>query len=100
MTEKETEVRDLKVSLVEERNQFNSLQENQYKGFEKIAKLKSRKDMLVEMKEDFQGFFYGVKTILKAREENVLQGIHGAVIEIIDVANPYRLANEKELCGE
>ncbi|HLS61539.1 MAG TPA: chromosome segregation protein SMC [Virgibacillus sp.] len=100
MTEKETEVRDLKVSLVEERNQFNSLQENLYKGFEKIAKLKSRRDMLVEMKEDFQGFFYGVKTILKAREKNVLQGIHGAVIELIDVPKPYVTAIETALGGQ
>src|SRR5690625_2939809 len=100
LTEKEAAVRELKASLVAERNQFNSLQENLYKGFEKIAKLKSRRDMLVEMKEDFQGFFYGVKTILKAREENVLQGIHGAVIELIDVPNPYLLAIETALGGQ
>ncbi|WP_368654786.1 chromosome segregation protein SMC [Ornithinibacillus sp. 4-3] len=69
-------------------------------GYQMIAKLKSRKDILEEMKEDYQGFFHGVKAVLKGRENNTLNGIFGAVIELIDIPKEYIVAMETILGGQ
>src|SRR5690606_42097228 len=61
---------------------------------------KSRKEMLEEMKEDFQGFFQGVKSVLQAREQKMLTHIHGAVIELIEVPRDYITAIETVLGGQ
>jgi len=49
------------------------MQRRLYEGNEQIATFISRKEMLEEMKESYQGFFYGVKEILKAKNKNVSQ---------------------------
>lgn len=54
--------------------------------------------MLEEMEEDFSGFFQGVKEILKARGSK-LQGIEGAVAELIQVPKEYETAIETALGG-
>src|SRR5699024_5418110 len=56
-------------------------------------------EMLEGLKEDFQGFFHGVKAILKARDEKKLKHIHGAIIELIDVPKQYVTAIETVLGG-
>lgn len=56
--------------------------------------------MLEEMKEDFQGFFQGVRQVLRAREEGKLTDIEGAVIELIDVPKDYITAIETVLGGQ
>ena len=66
-------------------------------GNRQIDRLQSRKEMLEEMKEDFQGFFSGVKAVLQAREHGKLQQIHGAVLELIDIPEPYLVALETAL---
>lgn len=96
---KET-IQNLKKRLSEERNQFNVAQENLYKGFQTITRLTSRKEMLEEMKDDFQGFFHGVKAVLQANKQKQLNGIHGAVIECIDVPKQYITAIETVLGGQ
>ena len=49
-----------------------------------MQQTKSRKEMLEEMEEGFAGFFQGVKEVLKARG-NKLQGVEGAIAELITV---------------
>ncbi|QKY69006.1 chromosome segregation protein SMC [Lentibacillus sp. CBA3610] len=90
-------VQQLKDDLTSKRNAFQEAQTKLYQGYQYIEKLKSKKEMLEDMKEDFQGFFHGVKAILKAREEKKLDGIHGAVIELIDVPKKYITAIETVL---
>lgn len=65
--------------------------------YQTLAKLTSKKEMLEEMKEDFQGFFQGVRSVLKAREHHQLTNIEGAVIELIDVPKQYVQAIETVL---
>lgn len=96
----ESDVKQLKINLESERNQFQESQTKLYQGYQYIEKLKSKKEMLEEMKEDFQGFFHGVKAILKAREEKKLENIHGAVIELIDVPKEFITAIETALGGQ
>lgn len=68
-----------------------------YEGYNLIQKLRSRKDTLAELDADFSGFYQGVKEVLKARENKKLQGIHGAVAEIIQVEGAYTVAIETAL---
>ncbi|RDW17864.1 chromosome segregation protein SMC [Oceanobacillus chungangensis] len=94
------EIKNLKFRLETARNSFQESQSKLYKGYQYIENLKSKKEMLDEMKEDFQGFFHGVKAVLKAREENQLEHIEGAVIELIDVPSKYITAIETVLGGQ
>ncbi|WP_053219696.1 chromosome segregation protein SMC [Virgibacillus senegalensis] len=79
---------------------YQELQTKLYQGYQYIEKLKSKKEMLEDLKEGFQGFFQGVKEVLKAREEKALTGIDGAVIELIDVPSNLIPAVETALGGQ
>src|SRR5699024_3314720 len=92
--EMEKDIQISKDQLKDKREDFDRSQENLYKGYQIISNLNSRKEMLEEMKEDFQGFFHGVKSILKAKQNKVLTSIKGAVIELIDVPKEYVTAIE------
>ncbi|WP_010093475.1 chromosome segregation protein SMC [Ornithinibacillus scapharcae] len=98
--EKEDSIKRLKREIEEKRNHYQESQTKLYQGYQFIEKLKSKKEMLEEMKEDFQGFFQGVKAVLKAREDRKLTSIHGAVIELIDVPKTYITAIETVLGGQ
>ncbi|RYG73899.1 chromosome segregation protein SMC [Lentibacillus lipolyticus] len=98
--EKSQTVQQMKDDLSNKRNAFQEAQTKLYQGYQYIEKLKSKKEMLEDMKEDYQGFFHGVKAVLKAREDRKLNGIHGAVIELIDVPKQYITAIETVLGGQ
>ena len=98
--EKIAAIQQLKMDLQAKRDVFQESQTKLYQGYQYMEKIKSRKEMLEEMKEDFQGFFHGVKAVLKARDEQKLTHIHGAVIELIDVPNQYITAIETVLGGQ
>jgi len=66
---------------------------------QKMDALSSRRDTMQEMKDDFDGFAQGVKTVLKAREQSALRGVHGAVAELIHVPAEYEVAIEIALGG-
>ncbi|MGY0691526.1 chromosome segregation protein SMC [Virgibacillus sp. FSP13] len=97
---KESSIKQLKGELEKNRSQFQESQTKLYQGYNYLEKLKSKKEMLEEMKEDFQGFFNGVKAVLKAREEQKLADIHGAVIELVEVPKNYITAIETVLGGQ
>ncbi|MCM3089556.1 MULTISPECIES: chromosome segregation protein SMC [unclassified Cytobacillus] len=69
-----------------------------YQAYQYLQQAKSRQEMLDEMEEDFSGFFQGVKEVLKARGGK-LQGIEGAVAELIQVPKEYEIAIETALGG-
>lgn len=98
--EKSSLISTLKERLENDRKQFQDMQTKLYQGFQYIEKMKSRRELLEEMKEDYQGFFHGVKAVLKGREEGQLENIHGAVIELIDVPKEYISAIEMVLGGQ
>lgn len=66
-------------------------QANQY-----IQKAQARKETLEEMNEDYTGFYHGVKEVLKAKN-HTLEGIEGAVAELIQVPKQYAIAIETAL---
>lgn len=63
-----------------------------YQAYQLLQQTKSRKEMLESMQEDYAGFFQGVKEILKAKDG--LQGIHGAVAELLSTDKIYETAIE------
>ncbi|MFS0672406.1 chromosome segregation protein SMC [Ornithinibacillus sp. 179-J 7C1 HS] len=97
---KNESLKQLKLDIETKRNKYQDSQTKLYQGYQYIEKLKSKKEMLEDMKEDFQGFFQGVKAVLKAREDGKLSAIHGAVIELIDVPKSYITAIETVLGGQ
>lgn len=78
----------------------SSLEEKQqmlYKAYQHQQQLKARKETLEELASDFSGFFHGVKEILLARDRGELNGIEGAVAELIQVEGKYSKAIETAL---
>ncbi|MBM4763961.1 chromosome segregation protein SMC [Bacillus sp. B15-48] len=67
-----------------------------YQAYQYLQQAKSKKEMLEAMEEDYSGFFQGVKEVLKARGSK-LNGIEGAVAELIKVPKRYELATETAL---
>lgn len=92
LEEKEAALKYVNEKLRVERQAYEIMQGKLHEGNEQIASLVSRKDMLVEMKESFQGFFYGVKEILRAKQKGILQGIDGTVLDLIKVPVHYTTA--------
>ena len=68
-----------------------------YKAYQHHQQLKARKETLAELEADFSGFFHGVKEVLLARDRKELQGIEGAVAELIQVEAKYSQAIETAL---
>ncbi|WP_442600975.1 chromosome segregation protein SMC [Paenibacillus sp. KN14-4R] len=59
----------------------------------------SRRDTMVELQDDFDGFMHGVKEVLKAKRNNHLKGIRGAVAELVRVPAEVEVAVETALGG-
>ncbi|WP_079480220.1 chromosome segregation protein SMC [Halobacillus salinus] len=93
----EQEHEELTGKLKVNKQSYNEWQEKLYKGYQYLEKLRSKKEMLEDMKEDFSGYFQGVREVLKARESGKLSGIEGAVLELIDIPNHLMTAIETAL---
>ncbi|QAS51026.1 chromosome segregation protein SMC [Halobacillus litoralis] len=81
----EKELQELNEQIGKNKQTYQEWQEKLYKGYQYLEKLRSKKEMLEEMKEDFSGYFQGVREVLKARQKGQLNGIRGAVLELIDI---------------
>ncbi|MCQ6557949.1 chromosome segregation protein SMC [Paenibacillus mendelii] len=68
---------------------------------QKLEALRSRRDTMKEMQDDLDGFMQGVREVLKAsrRSSGGLEGVHGAVAELIRVPERLELAVETALGG-
>ncbi|MDQ0270268.1 chromosome segregation protein SMC [Cytobacillus purgationiresistens] len=80
------------------KNTYDKQEKTLYQAYQYIQQAKSRQEMLAELEEDYSGFFQGVKEVLKARNSK-LQGIEGAVAELIHVPKEYETAIEIALGG-
>ncbi|WP_018932703.1 chromosome segregation protein SMC [Gracilibacillus lacisalsi] len=80
----QSEYEQLERKVTVESKLLEDMQQKLYKGYQMVENLKSKKEMLEDLKEDFQGFYFGVKEVLKAREQQKLTGIHGAIPELIE----------------
>ncbi|WP_239254354.1 chromosome segregation protein SMC [Listeria ilorinensis] len=83
---------EAKMVLEKKSQVFEKEERALYRHYEKVQQLKSRKDTLEELADDYAGFFQGVREILKAKER--IGGIHGAFIELIQIPEQYQKAME------
>ncbi|GEL75906.1 chromosome segregation protein SMC [Tenuibacillus multivorans] len=82
---------------------FSKIREDEeklQKGYRIIEQLRSKKEMLEDMKDSYSGFFYGVKSLLQAKERGKVSGIHGAVAQLVNIPNDYVTAMETALGGQ
>jgi chromosome segregation protein len=93
-----TSFREKQRKLENAQNYYQKQEKTLYQAYQILQQAKSRKEMLEEMEEDYSGFFQGVKEVLKARG-NKLQGIEGAVAELVKVPKEYETALETALGG-
>ncbi|OZM58572.1 chromosome segregation protein SMC [Lottiidibacillus patelloidae] len=77
----------------EKQNILQSREAKLNEGYQLMQKLKSRKDVLSEMQDDYAGFFQGVKEVLKQKDQK-LRGIEGAIAELIQVPKEFETAIE------
>jgi chromosome segregation protein len=66
---------------------------------QKREALVSRRDTIKELQNDYDGFQHGVREVLKASKRGNLQGVHGAVAELISVPAHLETAIETALGG-
>lgn len=90
--------RDKQRRLETTKNNYQKQETTLYQAYQILQQAKSRKEMLEEMEEDYSGFFQGVKEVLKARGNN-LNGIEGAVAELVTVPKEYETALETAFGG-
>ena len=93
-----TGFREKQRKLENAQNNYQKQEKTLYQAYQILQQAKSRKEMLEEMEEDYSGFFQGVKEVLKARGHK-LQGIEGAVAELVKVPKEYETAFETALGG-
>lgn len=87
--------RDLQAKLENNQALYRKRESALYQAYQYLQQAKSRKEMLEAMQGDYAGFFQGVKEILKAR--NKIEGIHGAIAELITTDKQYETAIEISL---
>ena len=100
LTEQEEGREHIYHRLAAERKQLEAMQQKLAAGNEQAARLMSRKEMLEEMKESYQGFFLGAKEILQAKTRGDLANVFGAVIDLIQIPAKYMTAMETVLGGQ
>ncbi|EIT85056.1 RecF/RecN/SMC N domain, putative [Fictibacillus macauensis ZFHKF-1] len=99
------QVDDAIAAYAKKREELESLQKKQeslqaelYKAYQFIQQFKSKKEWLESMQEEYQGFVQGVKEVLKEKDR-ALNGIEGAVAELITVSKDMETALETALGG-
>ncbi|MFW6269917.1 MAG: chromosome segregation protein SMC [Bacillota bacterium] len=80
--------KDIDISIEQVKNDIEKIKNN-------ISHKFSRLKVLKDMEDDYQGYFRGVKNVLKEQEK--ISGIIGVVADLIDVEKKYELAIETAL---
>ena len=97
---------DFETTLKEKRDQYQTLHKEYQQKLKQsemetnrhrqlthqLDKLTNRLQWLEDAQKDFSGFNEGVKKILKAREQNQIKGIEGAVTELVTIPKSLELA--------
>ncbi|AXM87915.1 chromosome segregation protein SMC [Anoxybacillus ayderensis] len=97
IAEQEEAVKTKEQQLAVQKEQYRKKEATLYEAYQYVQKMKSKKEMLEAMQQEYAGFFQGVKEVLKAKDR--LPGIHGAVIELMTVPSELETAIEVALGG-
>ncbi|WP_050614747.1 chromosome segregation protein SMC [Bacillus testis] len=85
---------ETKNQLEKWQTKYEAQEKKLYKAYQYVQQCQSRIDILQGMENEYAGFFQGVKEVLKSKQ---LDGIEGAVAELITVPKEYNLAIETAL---
>lgn len=96
LTHAENEIKRLEQQMIQAKKRQTEQENQLYQAYRYTDKLKSRIDSLAIQEEDYTYFFNGVKHVLKAKDK-ALDGIHGAVAEVIQVPSQLTQAIETAL---
>ncbi|MGX7196248.1 chromosome segregation protein SMC [Enterococcus olivae] len=102
-TEKQTlsEQRSFYVQTQEQakrhQQQFIDAQKKMYQLMNELQQVRARQKSLQDIQENYTGFYQGVRLVLQHKQS--LQGIRGAVAELIEVPQEYTVAIETALGG-
>lgn len=88
---------DLSQEIHDKQTLLEEAQATIRKWEQKVDSLASRKQTIQDLQDDYDGFAIGVREVLKAKQRNQMQGIHGAVAELIRVSGEYEQAVETSL---
>src|SRR5699024_4904809 len=89
-----------KNKLKQKELKYEEMRDKLQEANETIARLTARKETLEEMRDSYQGYFFGVKEVLKAAEHKELSNIHGVVLDLIDIPKAYITAIDTVLGGQ
>ncbi len=64
-----------------------------------LAEQTARHVTLTELQESHEGFYQGVRAVLNAEKKGLIQGHYRAVVDLLEVPEPYRIAIEVALGG-
>ena len=64
-----------------------------------MAEQSARLSTLTELQENHEGFYQGVRAVLNAHKRGQLRGHYKAVVDLLSVPEPYRVAIEVALGG-
>ncbi|MGA4513873.1 chromosome segregation protein SMC [Staphylococcus caledonicus] len=92
----EKNTQQLEKDLSEAKRLQTEYEDKLYQAYRYTDKMKARVESLETQEEDYTYFFNGVKHVLKAKH-HTLQGIRGAVAEVIDVPSELTQAIETAL---
>lgn len=79
---------DKKQYVGEQTEKLSDMLNKREQAERQMDKIKSRIEFIEEMKESYQGYFQGVKVVLKARGSD-LEGIRGALIDLVQIPKNY-----------
>lgn len=101
MIQKREQVETISVDRKNYQEQERNLSQQNRLLEQKYHRLRSQYDVLKEMEADHAGFFQGVKEVLVARDRGHkgLEGVRGAVAQLIHVPEAYEAAMETALGG-
>ncbi len=97
IAEQEEAMKAKEQQLTAQKEQYRKKEATLYEAYQYVQKMKSKKEMLEAMQQEYAGFFQGVKEVLKAKDR--LPGIHGAVVELMTVPSELETAIEVALGG-
>ena len=88
----EAKQRDLQAAQAENRAALDRIRRTQ-------AEQNSRLNTLTELQENHDGFYQGVRAVLNAQKKGAIRGHFRAVVDLLSVPEPYRVAIEVALGG-
>ena len=85
--------------LTEHEQRLSTQQQIMQQALRKQSEMQGRLRALESLEKDFSGFYSGAKEVLHAKQQQRIQGIEGAVVELITTESTYTKAIEIALGG-